>query len=212
LPFPLQTAVAALHMYLGMELPGERPADAPAQKVLVWGAGGAVGGYAVQYAKSAGYTVIATASPRAAAHLESIGASAVLDYKSPTIVSELRDRGPYAFLFTASGDPASQKAIALIMQPEGGKFASTLAGDVELPSNVERVYDSFTDISQKGGPEFEKFRRWWYGEYLEKAIRQHTVQPALVERRSGGLNAIMGATDDVLAGRVKAKLVLNPQE
>lgn len=56
LPFPLQTAVGALHVYLGMELPGEKVADDPEEKVLIWGAGGAVGGYAVEYAKSVGYT------------------------------------------------------------------------------------------------------------------------------------------------------------
>jgi len=56
LPFPLQTAVGALRVYLGMELLGERAQDAPEEKVLIWGAGGAVGGYAVQYAKSVGYT------------------------------------------------------------------------------------------------------------------------------------------------------------
>lgn len=47
--FPLQTAVAALHLYLGMEKPGEATRQ---EKVLVWGAGGAVGSYAVQYVKS----------------------------------------------------------------------------------------------------------------------------------------------------------------
>jgi NADPH:quinone reductase-like Zn-dependent oxidoreductase len=56
LPFPLQTAVGALRVYLGMEQPGGRADDAPEEKVLIWGAGGAVGGYAVQYAKSVGYT------------------------------------------------------------------------------------------------------------------------------------------------------------
>ena len=47
--FPLQTAVAALHLYLGAGAPGTGSAE---DKVLVWGAGGAVGSYAVQYAKS----------------------------------------------------------------------------------------------------------------------------------------------------------------
>ena len=62
MPFPLQTAVGALRVYLGMELPGERAQDAPEEKVLIWGAGGAVGGYAVQYAKSVGYTGLSTSS------------------------------------------------------------------------------------------------------------------------------------------------------
>lgn len=56
LPFPLQTAVGALHVYLGMELPGQAPASVAKEKVLIWGAGGSVGGYAVQFAKSVGYT------------------------------------------------------------------------------------------------------------------------------------------------------------
>lgn len=46
--FPLQTAVAALHVFLGMGTPGSGRAD---EKVLIWGAGGAVGSYAVQFAK-----------------------------------------------------------------------------------------------------------------------------------------------------------------
>ena len=47
--FPLQTAVAALHVFLGVGLPGSGEEK---EKVLIWGAGGAVGSYAVQYAKS----------------------------------------------------------------------------------------------------------------------------------------------------------------
>lgn len=194
-----------------MEAPGERPASAPEQKVLIWGAGGAVGGYAVQYAKSVGYTVIATASPRAASHLESVGATTVLDYKSPTIIDDLRALGPYTYHFTASGDSASQKAIAELLQPNGGKFASVLPGkDVELPSNVERIYDTFSLAAQKEG--FEKFSKWWYGEYLPKAIRDRVIEPAAFEKRPGGLRALQKAADDTLEGRAKAKLIVNPQE
>jgi len=167
----------------------------------------------VQYARSVGYTVIATASPRAMSHLKTIGASTVLDYKSPTIVDDLRALGPYAYLFTASGDPASQHAIADILQPKGGKFASVLPGiDVELPSNVEKIYDRFSSAAQKEGPVFEQFSRWWYGDYLAKAIRDRKIEPAAFERRAGGLRAIQKAADDVLGGTLKAKLVLNPQE
>jgi NADPH:quinone reductase-like Zn-dependent oxidoreductase len=200
-------------VYLGMEVPGGRLASAPEQKVLIWGAGGAVGGYAVQYSKSVGYTVIATASPRAAPHLMSIGASTVLDYKSPTIIDDLRALGPYTYFFTASGDAVSQKAIAELLQPNGGKFASVLPGkDVELPSNVERIYEVFNSVAQKEGPVFEKFSKWWYGDYLAKAIRDRVIEPAAFEKRPGGLRAIQKAADDVLEGRAKAKLVLNPQE
>ena len=47
LSFPLSTAVGALHVYGGMEKPGEGDSNAHEnEKVLIWGAGGAVGGYA----------------------------------------------------------------------------------------------------------------------------------------------------------------------
>jgi NADPH:quinone reductase-like Zn-dependent oxidoreductase len=48
IPFALLTAVAGLHLKLGMEKPGAQKKG----KVLIWGAGSSVGGYAVQYAKS----------------------------------------------------------------------------------------------------------------------------------------------------------------
>lgn len=48
IPFALLTAVAALKLGLGMGEPGTKPGG----KVLIWGASGSVGGYAVQYASS----------------------------------------------------------------------------------------------------------------------------------------------------------------
>jgi len=212
LPFPLQTAVGALHVYLGMLLPGQAPASAADEKVLIWGAGGSVGGYAVQFAKSVGYTVIATASPRGFAHLKSLGASQVLDYKSPTILDDLRAIGPFKYMYTTSGDPTSQQALASLLQPEGGKFASTLGGDVELPSNVERVYEFFGNVTQKEGAKFEEFAKWWYGEFLGKAIVDGSIEPTPITKVVGGLAALQAAADEMLEGRVKGKPVLNPQD
>ena len=50
------------------------------QRVLINGAGGAVGGYAVQLAKRAGAYVIATASPRSAERVAAAGADEVIDH------------------------------------------------------------------------------------------------------------------------------------
>ena len=59
------------------------------QRVLINGAGGAVGGYAVQLAKRAGAHVIATASPRSAARVTAAGADEVLDHTAGAVtVSE----------------------------------------------------------------------------------------------------------------------------
>ncbi|KAL5388164.1 hypothetical protein DPSP01_003153 [Paraphaeosphaeria sporulosa] len=153
--FPLQTAVAALNLYLGMEKPGKGTED---EKVLVWGAGGAVGSYAVQYAKSVGHTVVVTASQKDVARQTRLGASAVIDYKAADAVDQLRKLGPYKYLFSASGDPASQKALASLL-PDGGRFASVLGGEVDLPSDVERVYKPFSQAAQHD--ENQEWRSWW---------------------------------------------------
>ena len=58
---------------------------AAGQRVLINGAGGAVGGYAVQLAKRAGAHVIATASPRSAERVRSAGADEVIDHTTAEV-------------------------------------------------------------------------------------------------------------------------------
>ncbi len=58
-------------------------ADAkPTQRLLILGAAGNVGAYAVQLASQAGLEVIAIASSEAAADVRSLGATTVIDYKT----------------------------------------------------------------------------------------------------------------------------------
>jgi NADPH:quinone reductase-like Zn-dependent oxidoreductase len=181
------------------------------EKVLIWGAGGAVGTYAVQYAKSVGHTVIVTASPRDVERQKSLGASEVIDYKAPDAVSQLRELGPYKYLFTASGDKNSQQALASLLQPSGGVFASVARSDIgELPENVKLIYDAFSMATQR--EEFAEFAAWWYDEYLPKAISESLVQPGKYVVRRGGLAALQEASRDVLESKVKEKIVVNPQE
>src|SRR6187551_2533848 len=58
---------------------------AAGQRVLINGASGAVGGYAVQLGKRAGAHVIATASPRSGARVRSAGADEVIDHTTSEV-------------------------------------------------------------------------------------------------------------------------------
>ena len=156
--------------------------------------------------------MIATASPRGFDHLKKIGAMEVLDYKDADVVEKLRAIGPFKFMYTTSGDPASQKALADLLGPDGGKFASTLGGDVDLPKNVERVYEFFGNVTQKEGAAFEKFARWWYGEYLGKVIADGSIEPTPFVEVKGGLGVLQKAADDMLDGKIRGKPIINPQD
>ncbi|KAF1844404.1 oxidoreductase domain-containing protein [Cucurbitaria berberidis CBS 394.84] len=205
--FPLQTAVAALHVFLGM---GKLNSGKEDGKVLIWGAGGAVGSYAVQYAKQVGHEVVVTASPRDIDRQKRLGASEVVDYKATDVVEQLRTLGPYKYLFTASGDQASQKALVSLLAPKGGKFASVLPAAVELPSNVEIIYTAFSQAAQKD--EYSDWRDWWYQDYLPEVLAKGSLEPSKFTKVEGGLSALQQASQDVFDGKFRGKVVVDPQE
>lgn len=61
------------------------------QRVLISGAGGAVGGYSVQLAKQAGVYVLATASPRSRDAVIAAGADEVIDHTSTDVVDAVAE-------------------------------------------------------------------------------------------------------------------------
>jgi NADPH:quinone reductase-like Zn-dependent oxidoreductase len=88
------------------------------QRVLVNGAGGAVGDYAVQLAKRTGAHVIATAGPRSSERVRTAGADEVVDHtavKVSTAVGEPVD----VVLNLAPVDPAELAALADLVRPGG---------------------------------------------------------------------------------------------
>jgi NADPH:quinone reductase-like Zn-dependent oxidoreductase len=60
-------------------------------QILIHGAAGGVGSFAVQLAKSKGARVVATASGQDAPYLKSLGAEEVIDYRSERFEKNLRD-------------------------------------------------------------------------------------------------------------------------
>ncbi|KQY60552.1 NADPH:quinone reductase [Aeromicrobium sp. Root495] len=82
LPLVGLTAWQALFEHAGLQA---------GQRILVNGAGGAVGGYAVQLAKAAGAHVIATGSPRSCEQLAARGADEVIDHTSNDVASTVTE-------------------------------------------------------------------------------------------------------------------------
>ena len=105
------------------------------QRVLIVGAGGAVGGYAVQLARSVGAHVIATASPRSAERLARLGADELVDHTAVEVTDAVADQVD-VLLNLAPIEPQQFTALVGLVTP-GGMVVSTTAW-MPTPSDEER--------------------------------------------------------------------------
>jgi NADPH:quinone reductase-like Zn-dependent oxidoreductase len=127
LPLAVSTAACGLFQtdQLGLRHPSANP-EPTGETLLVWGGSTSVGSNAIQLAVAAGYEVISTASPRNFEFVMSLGATAVFDYNSPTVVADLitafqgrRIAGAIAF-----GTTSSAACVRVVAAGQGKKFVS----------------------------------------------------------------------------------------
>ncbi len=106
------------------------------QRVLINGAGGAVGGYAVQLAKNAGAHVIATASPRSSQAVTSAGADEVIDHTTTSVTAAVTEPVDLA-LNLAPVAPDELAALVTLVRP-GGVLVNTT---VWMPAPSDEARD-----------------------------------------------------------------------
>lgn len=95
------------------------------QRVLIVGAGGVVGKYAIQLARRAGVHVIATASPRSEAAVRAAGADEVVDHTASDLLGAVS--APIDVLLNlAPIDPEQFEALVGLVR-DGGAVVSTTA-------------------------------------------------------------------------------------
>ncbi|KAH8676437.1 zinc-binding oxidoreductase CipB [Tricladium varicosporioides] len=192
--------------FLNLQLPTE-PARHPTKKtLLVWGGASSVGSNAIQLAVAAGYEVITTASPKNFQYVKNLGASQVLDYASPTIVSDLVEsfNGKDSVgAFDAIGAPAWKYVLELVTRTKGTKFVATVAfGHPELEGvTVKKVFAPSCKDNFVGKAIWEDF--------LPLALENgsYALAPeALIAGR--GLESLQGAVDLLREGISARKVVV----
>ncbi|OCL13223.1 GroES-like protein [Glonium stellatum] len=137
LPLALSTAAAGLFLkdYLALAYPTVPPRAPVGETLLVWGGSTSVGCNAIQLAVAAGYEVFTTASPHNWELMKKLGASAVWDYRSETVVEELVEalRGKKcagaiasasAFVPGAGPPNAAPACVEIVARSEGKKFVA----------------------------------------------------------------------------------------
>jgi NADPH:quinone reductase-like Zn-dependent oxidoreductase len=105
------------------------------QRVLINGAGGAVGGYAVQLGKSAGAHVIATASPRSSERVTAAGADEVIDHTASEVTAAVTESVD-VLVNLARITPEELVALVALVRP-GGVVVNTVP-TIPTPGDDER--------------------------------------------------------------------------
>ncbi|WP_182045242.1 NADP-dependent oxidoreductase [Curtobacterium sp. ME26] len=111
------------------------------QRLLVVGAGGVVGKYAVQLAKRLGVHVVATASPRSAEAVRAAGADQVVDHTT-TDLHDVVDERVDVLLNLAPIDPEAFRALVSLVR-DGGAVVSTTAF-MATPGDEDRAVRAAT--------------------------------------------------------------------
>ncbi len=105
------------------------------QKVLIYGASGSVGTYALQIARSVGVEIVAASSERNFALTRSLGASECLDYH---LRSSWKGHQQFDVVFDAVGK-LPKKAGRLLLR-KGGRFISVKSMTIEKLSYLEQLH------------------------------------------------------------------------
>ncbi|PLB44246.1 GroES-like protein [Aspergillus steynii IBT 23096] len=209
LPISISTATTGLYSpdNLNLPLPSESPKPT-GKTLLLWGGASSVGTVVIQLAVASGLRVVATASPANHQLLKDLGASAVFDYKSPTvveeIVKELKDT-EIAGIYDAITSDQSLEPVAAIARQLGSHDIATVNYRESSPDGVNlKMVICFATAF----PPHEKIGEAVWGEFVPKALASGQLQAKLEPFVVGhGLGDIQRAVDLQKAG-VSAKKVV----
>ncbi|MER6730922.1 NADPH:quinone reductase [Streptomyces puniciscabiei] len=139
-----RTAVAVLHpaatAYLGLFTHGELR---PGETVVVAGAAGNVGSALTVLAVEAGARVVATAAARDADHCRSLGADAVVDYRSDRLLDALREHVPNGADLYVDTSGTNDLGLAVPLLAPRGRIVllAGAASHPELPAGALYMKD-----------------------------------------------------------------------
>lgn len=182
IPLAAQTAWQALFVHGGLQAE---------QSVLIHGASGGVGHFAVQLAKAAGATVYATASADNLEFLRSLGADLAIDYEAQHFENICQDIDLVVDLVAGETQERSWAVLR-----EGGTLVSTLSEPKsERPEAQGKVGKFF--LVEPDGEQLEK---------IANLIESGQVRPVL--SKTFPLEEVAEAQDFLEHSHVKGKVVL----
>ncbi|WP_037370616.1 NADP-dependent oxidoreductase [Amycolatopsis orientalis] len=164
------------------------------QTILINGAGGAVGSFAVQLAHQAGATVTATSSSRTEERLRAYGADRIIGHLD--FASDAVDGAPFDVVLNLVPTTPEENAALADLVADGGALVSTTTPPPENPGRGIRTARVFV-VSNAGQ----------LAELVER-VDAGTLRITVADRRP--LADLPAVHDEAAAGRLAGKTVLIP--
>lgn len=171
---------------------------AEGRSVLINGASGAVGGYAVQLAKRAGAVVTATAKERDAERLRGLGADRIVDYIDYTHSPIHVEGAPFDVVLNLVSTTDEQTDALIGVVADGGFHVGTMVFGPDNPARGVRTQRIFvrSDADQLAG--------------LVRRVDEGQLRIEVADRRPLEQAAEVHAASD--AGRLHGKTILVPAD
>jgi NADPH:quinone reductase-like Zn-dependent oxidoreductase len=212
--FPL-AVLTALTAWTTIGIPLDtRYAPADKQAVLIWGASSSVGTFAVQSAKTLGFTVYATASPKHHDLVKKLGADAVFDYNKSDVVSQIvnavkRD-GVQLHTAHCVVDGALQPTLDILKETKGDAPAKVAHSPV-LPEGhptLENTRITFNFPSMDEVERSKHMKEVFHG-WLHSGLKSGEIIPSPnIQMEGGGLGGVHAALDKLKGGVSGTKIVV----
>jgi NADPH:quinone reductase-like Zn-dependent oxidoreductase len=168
------------------------------QTILINGASGAVGGYAIQLAKNAGAVVTATAKARDAERLRGLGAERIVDYIDYTHSRIDVEGAPFNVVLNLVSTTDEQTEALIGVVSDGGFHVGTMVFGPENPGRQVRTQRVFvrSDAAQLAG--------------LVSRVDAGQLRIDVADRRPLDQAAAVHADSD--AGNLHGKTILMPAD
>ncbi|KAL2867805.1 zinc-binding alcohol dehydrogenase family protein [Aspergillus lucknowensis] len=212
IPLGLSTAAVGLFQddFLNLQYPTEPRAQPTGNALLIWGGASSVGSSAIQLAVAAGYEVYTTASPKNFEYVQNLGAKAVFDYNSATVVDDIvaalsgKKLAGALDCIGSVGSNATQLTVDVVQRADGVKFVSTTKRGFKAPADVavKMIFGTTLKDNAVGKAVYEDF--------LPKALKAKTFVPAPEPWVVGkGLESVQKAVDLMDKGVSAKKIVVS---
>jgi NADPH:quinone reductase-like Zn-dependent oxidoreductase len=185
------------------------------QAVLIWGGASSVGSFAIQSAKSLGFTVYATASLKHHEYLKKLGAHAVFDYKASNVVEQIvravKEDSVKIHTAHCVVDGGLQPTLDVLRETKGDEAAKVVHSPVLPPDHPTLDHTQITfnfppmDPAARNKHMHQCFHGWLAG-----SLKAGSVVPSpVIQVESGGLEGLNAALDKLRAGVSGTKIVVS---